>query len=261
MKKVAIVALSWNKLETTTKLFLDSLYKFTNPELFDLIFVDNASTDGSADYIENFAKDKNNLFLIRNNENEGYSKGNNIGIKHALKGDYQYIGLLNNDILFTPNWLENVLACFDKDEQLGIVSTKPQKKMKLNQYNYLDKYQEYLAKSKEEISYTIEPLFCCAIIKREVFDKIGLLDENFTPAFWEDNDFCFRTMYAGYSLAHANKAFAYHNHGSTSGSVKSEIFERNREYFFRKHPLGKWVWEHKRTNIIKDIKRYIKSSF
>ena len=146
MKKVALVVLSWNKFEKTTKLFLDSLYKFTSKDLFDLIWVDNASSDETVDYVENYAKQRDNINLIKNSENLGYSKGNNIGIKLALQGEYEYIGLLNNDILFTPNWLETVLDGFTKDDSLGLVSTRPQKRMKLDATNYLEKYNLYIEK-------------------------------------------------------------------------------------------------------------------
>ena len=95
-------------------------------------------------------------------------------------------------------------------------------------------------------------------IKREVFEQVGIFDENFSPAFWEDNDLSFRAMYKGFSLAYCNSTFIYHNHSTTSSSVDRTIPQRNKEYFFKKHPLGKWAWENKRTSLIKSIIRYIK---
>lgn len=261
MKKVAIVTLTYNKLEEATKLFLDSLYKYTNTELFDLVIVDNASTDGTIDYIKDFAKNHNNITIICNNENLGYSKGNNIGIKSVIDKDYEYIALLNNDILFIPNWLENTISVFSENKRLGMISPRIQTGKKITSNNYLNKYQNFLKKFKGKYSYSIEPLFCCVFIKKDVIKNIGLMDEAYTPAFWEDCDYCFRAMYKGYSLARSNISFVFHNHSTTSKLVSSEIFERNKEYFFKKHPLGKWVWEHKRTNVIKDIKNYIKEKY
>ena len=49
----------------------------------------------------------------------------------------------------------------------------------------------------------------------------------------------------------------FHNHSTTSSGVNSEVYKRNEQYFYQKHPLGKWIWEHKRSNVIKDIKNYI----
>ena len=144
MKKIAFIVLAWNKLETTTKPFLDSLYQYTDCKEFDLIFVDNGSKDGTADYVREYAATKDNLFLIENPENLGYSKGNNQGLKYIADKDYEYVGLLNNDILFTPDWLKNIFICFDHDPQLGMVSPKGQNGKKFTVDNYLAKYEKFL---------------------------------------------------------------------------------------------------------------------
>ena len=103
MPKVSLITLCYNQLENATKPLLKSLYEYTNPELFELIIVDNASSDGTKEFLDEYKETKNNVTVIHNDENFGYAKGNNIGLKVA-KGDY--IFLLNNDLLFTPNWLE-----------------------------------------------------------------------------------------------------------------------------------------------------------
>lgn len=260
MQKIAIVTLTYNKFEEATKEFLESLYKYTDVDIFDLIVVDNASSDDTVEFVKKYNDIYNNISLICNKENLGYSKGNNIGIKKALESGYEYIALLNNDILFTPNWLEDSIRLFKLNNRLGMISPRIQPKG-INKFNYLKKYKNYLQKFTSEFKESIEPLFCCVIIKREVIEKIGLLDENFTPAFWEDNDYCLRAMYAGYLLARSNRTFVYHNHSTTSKSISNEIFNRNKDYFFKKHPIGKWIWAHKKTNLINDIKKYIKESF
>ena len=256
--KVCLITLTWNKYEDATKSFIETLYKYTDSEKFDLIVVDNGSEDGTAEKLKEFAKDKNNFTLICNPKNVGYSKGNNIGLRSVSGKNYDYIGLLNNDILFTPNWLEDTLSIFEEDKQLGMVSPRIQKNGKMTEKNYLDKYKSYLKKYKKNFEYSIEPFFCCVLIKKEVIDKIGLMDENFTPAFWEDNDYCFRAMYAGYSLARSNISFVFHKHSTTSNVLHNEIFKQNEVLFFEKHPIGKWIWEHKKTNMINDFIKYLK---
>lgn len=264
-EKTVIVTPVFNKFELATKPFLDSLYKYTNPDLFDLILIDNGSEDKTTEYLKTFEEEHSNIKVIYNKENLGYSKANNQGITLALKSKCKYIGLLNNDILFTPEWLEKTLSVFELDLQLGMVAPRDAGrpkffKKKLTSENYLENYKEYLQKFKEPFKYMLEPLFSCVIIKREVIEKIGLMDENFTPAFWEDQDYCLRALYSGFSLATSNISFVFHNHSTTSSGIKSEIYERNKQYFYKKHPLGKWIWEHKRSNIIRDIKNYIKES-
>lgn len=261
MNKTVIITPVYNKFEQATKPFLDSIYKYTDS--FDLILVDNGSTDGTTEYLKNFEKEHSNLKVIYNKENLGYSKANNQGLKLALKSKYEYIGLLNNDILFTPQWLENTLKVFDSDPQIGMAAPRDAGRRKffrkkISAENYLEHYKDRLKRFKEPYKYVLEPLFCCVIVKRAVVDKIGLMDENYTPAFWEDQDYIMRMFYAGFSAATSNRSFIFHNHSTTSSSVKTEIYERNREYFFKKHPLGKWIWAHKRSNLIKDIKNYLK---
>ena len=63
MKKTVLITLTYNKLEQATKPYLDSLYKFTDENSFDLVIVDNASSDGTVEYIKDFAKTHNNLRL------------------------------------------------------------------------------------------------------------------------------------------------------------------------------------------------------
>ena len=261
MKKTVLITLTYNKLEQATKPYLDSLYKFTDENSFDLVIVDNASSDGTVEYIKDFAKTHNNLTLIENHENSGYAGGNNIGLKFVKDKDYEYVGLLNNDILLTPNWLENTIKGFDIDESVGMLSPRNNEKCKLTSKNYLDGYEKYLKKFKKSLRYVVTPFFSCVIMKKELTDRVGLLDENFNPAFWEDNDYSFRAMYLGYGLAYINSVFIFHNHSTTSASVASEISKRNQKYFYKKHPLGKWIWEHKRTNLLKDIRRYISEGF
>lgn len=262
MKKVVIITPACNKFEAATKPFLESLYKYTKTELFDLIMIDNGSNDDTTEYLKNFEKEHSNLKVIYNTENLGYSKANNQGLDIALKSNYEFIGLLNNDILFTPNWLEDTLKIFEYDYQLGMVAPRDAGrrkffKKKLTSENYILYYKDYLKRFKEPLKYMLEPLFSCVIIKRQVVEKIGFMDEKFTPAFWEDQDYCLRALYSGFSLATSNISFVFHNHNTTSSSISKEIYERNKEYFYKKHPLGKWIWEHKRSNLIRDIKNYI----
>lgn len=122
-------------------------------------------------------------------------------------------------------------------------------------------YKKYLAKFKAKLRYVIAPYFSCVLIKKEVLDKIGLFDEAFTPAFWEDYDLSLRAMYSGYSCAYLNSTFIFHNHSTTSSSISNDIYKRNEQYFYKKHPLGRYIWEHKRTNILKDFIKYIKESY
>lgn len=228
--KLSIITLTLNKLEYT-KNFIESLKKYTKD--FELIIVDNGSTDGTVEYIKSMPEIK----LIQNAENNGFSKGNNQGIEIAAG---EYIGFLNNDILLYPNWFEACKRVFE-NEKAGFVSprhinphydnTNPEKYIKYFQGFHYDKPYE---KSFDEC------VFSCVITKREVLDKIGVFDENFFPAFFEDNDLKYRAIEAGYGIYVTNEAGFFH-FGSVTSVKHSANMEKNRAYYYSKHPLAEYL--------------------
>ena len=228
--KLSVITLTLNKLEYT-KNFIESLKKYTKD--FELIIVDNGSTDGTVEYIKSMPDIK----LIQNTENKGFSAGNNQGIEIAQG---EYIGFLNNDILLYPNWFEACKRVFE-NEKAGFVSprhinphydnTNPKKYIKYFQGFHYDKPYE---KSFDEC------VFSCVITKREVLDKIGVFDENFFPAFFEDNDLKYRAIEAGYGIYVTNEAGFYH-FGSVTSVKHSANMEKNRAYYYSKHPLAEYL--------------------
>lgn len=248
MKKITFIVLTCNKLEQTTKPFIESLYKYTDQSDFNLIIIDNGSSDKTVSYIKSLKY--NNITTVFNTENLGFSKGMNQGLK--LKRNLEqtkYIGLLNNDILFTKDWLVEALKGFEYDHTIGSISPRVNSLSSvyenINSENYLQKYPQYLEKYKEPITYTIKPYYCCAIFKSEVIEQVGLLDENFSPAFYEDDDYSMRILCKGWKNACVNHSFVFHNHCSTSGQLKNknELIEKNKIYFYKKHYLGKYIHE------------------
>ena len=228
--KLSVITLTLNKLEYT-KNFIESLKKYTKD--FELIIVDNGSTDGTVEYIKSMPDIK----LIQNTENKGFSAGNNQGIEIAQG---EYIGFLNNDILLYPNWFEACKRVFE-NEKAGFVSprhinphydnTNPKKYIKYFQGFHYDKPYE---KSFDEC------VFSCVITKREVLDKIGVFDENFFPAFFEDNDLKYRAIEAGYGIYVTNEAGFFH-FGSVTSVKHSANMEKNRAYYYSKHPLAEYL--------------------
>ncbi len=270
MKKVSIITLCWNQLESATKPFVESLYKYTNSELFELIIINNASDDSTFEYLEKLKQEKDNIILIHNEQNLGYSKGNNQGMKIA-KGDYLF--MLNNDILFMPNWLENMVEILDKNPQIGVlapkthISAQPLQLIE-NPENYTkENYMEIFNNRQpdiSEISYCDKVIFFCWAMRREVLEKVGFLDENFGLAWYEDDDYTLRVLYQGYKPAIANNVFLFHNHYQGT-SVKfhltdegKKLFERNRKYFEDKHSF---YLQLKKENEILEKKLRIRKNF
>ena len=243
--KTAIITLSMNELHETTIPFIESLYKYTDSSKFTLFVVDNHSTDCTKEYLEEQLKKRSNIRLQLNPSNVGYSKGNNQALKQVSE-DYDLIGLFNNDIMFTPGWLEAMESHFHTISNLGLISPRINKvRSSMSPSNYLWKYKNYLKRYKDSFTNNLTPYFCCVMMHRTVFEKVGFLDEDFSPAFFEDDDYSFRALYNGFINGYANNAFCFHNHCKTSSKLsnRKDLIDRNRALFYSKHYLGKYIYE------------------
>ena len=149
MKLVSIVVLTYNQLEECTKPCIDSLYRYTERNDFELIVVDNDSKDGTPEYLRSIVSHHDNMRVILNSVNKGYAAGNNDGIKVA-KGDF--IILLNNDTLVSPGWLDQILSPLHSDESVGMVgpvSNSVGNEQRINiegldESNYVERAADYI---------------------------------------------------------------------------------------------------------------------
>jgi len=214
--KVEIIILTWNGKEDTIEC-LNSLLK-VNYDNFDITVVDNASNDDSA---ERIAAEFPSVKLLKNNENLMYAGGNNVGIKEALRGEAEYILLLNNDTILHEDFLKYLLESFKSDDKIGIVAPK------INYYNNrkliwyaggfvnlftgnifhrgLRKWDDGKYDLSNEVDYATG---CCMLIKRKLFEKIGLLDEEYY-IYSEDVDFSFKAHAAGYKVVFEPRSLIY----------------------------------------------------
>ncbi|HDS85055.1 MAG TPA: glycosyltransferase family 2 protein [Phycisphaerales bacterium] len=238
---VSIIVLTCNNLESATKLFIDSLFQCTCEDQFELIIVDNGSKDGTVDYLKELSSRHSNIKLIFNDENNGYSKGNNQGLRIA-RG--QYLCLVNNDILFTANWLDKLVSILQCHPEIGLISPVVNEPGDaVTSENYLDKMPLSVQTRDGCFQYSLSASFCCVCMHRKVFEKIGYLDEAFTPAYYEDADYCLRALYQGYKNAILLNSFVFHNHCQTSGTLadRAEIRRRNRLYYYDKHIIAEYI--------------------
>jgi GT2 family glycosyltransferase/glycosyltransferase involved in cell wall biosynthesis/SAM-dependent methyltransferase len=211
----SIIILCFNQLEYTKKC-LQSIVKYTSVP-YELILVDNGSSDGTAPFLEDWANKHSNCKIIFNNENRGFAAGNNQGIA-AAKGDY--ILLLNNDVIVTRDWLKRLLAHIDSDENIGMAGpvsnsvSGPQQVEHVTYGQNMNKMQNFARNySKNNVGRTQEIFRLvgfCLLIKRQVLDIIGGLDENYGNGNYEDDDLCLRSGIAGFRNIIAHDVFIHH---------------------------------------------------
>jgi len=237
---VYIIVLNFNGKPLLRKC-IESIQNKTFYRNYKIIVVDNNSQDKSVEMIKNsFPKVK----LIENPKNYGFSKGNNIGIRKALKNEADFILLLNNDTEVRKNWLKEMVKVANSDEKIGIVGSKqilPNGKIQKSCYNYRYGLSKRFAPQKmEEVDCVVAS---CMLIKNEVVNKIGFLDENFFPIYFEDVDYCFRARKSGFKIIYTPESIIYHYKGITMKKQdwQFKTYHTNRLRFFSKHFLTSWL--------------------
>lgn len=212
MKKVFILVLNFNGGRFILDcLRLLQLIKLPSGWRAEVLVIDNASIDNSLQLIESrFPKIK----IIKNKKNLGFAGGNNVGIRLALKQKAEAVLLLNQDTVAERNFLSPLLAN-GADMVAPIIKFKQKGKWvydfggKINWWIGKTSHDER-AKVKNEKPVKIDYVSgCCMLIKKEVFNKIGLLDEKFF-FYFEDTDFCLRAKKAGFKIAVEPKSMVLH---------------------------------------------------
>lgn len=219
----SIIILTYNKLEYTKKC-IESIRKYTKDEEYEIIIVDNNSTDGTRSWIEN----QNDIKSILNKENVGFPAGCNMGIKISKKEND--ILLLNNDTIVTINWISNLKKCLYSAGNIGAVgpvsNSCPYYQTISSNYENDSELQDFAKDYNKSDSTKWEErqklIGFCMMIKRKALDKVGLLDEIFSPGNYEDDDYSIRLIKAGYKLYLCNDTFIHH-YGSVS-------FSNNKKY-------------------------------
>ncbi|MCL6098899.1 MAG: glycosyltransferase [Bacteroidetes bacterium] len=241
--KVSIITLTYNALNYT-KEFIASLQKYTTGD-YELIVIDNCSTDGTQSYLDGLGKKYENIKIVLNNENKGFPAAVNQGI---LESRGEYIVVANNDIVFTDQWLEKMIESAASDNKIGMVGpisniVSGVQIDKDTKYTSLDGMHEYAssisAKNKNEKLFFPRIAFLCTLIKKEVIDKIGGLDERFSPGNYEDDDFCLRAQLAGFKTVIAKDVFIHH-YGSKSFKADGEKKYAERLEVNKKKFVEKW---------------------
>ncbi len=233
--KCDLVLLSWNNLEIL-KQCVDSILRCTRTPA-RLIIVDNGSTEpGVADYLSSLKGNATiEVRLILNAINEGFAKGMNKGMKASSA---PYVCLLNNDILVTDGWLAEMMKVAAEDPAVGIVNPSSNNfGLRFAKGTTLDGFSATL---KGQTGRWVEMGSCigfCMLIKREMIEKVGYLDETYGYAYFEDTDFSRRAQQAGYKCAMAKGCYVYHAEGKSGKFLKDkdETFRKSAEIF-----RGKW---------------------
>lgn len=257
--KLSIIIVNYNTY-ALTKQTINSIIEKELSFKYEILLIDNASSDGSIEKLENeFISyvSQGILQVFINKTNLGFSKANNVGMRIA-KGDY--ILLLNSDTVVSENCLEMCLTQIEKDKSIGALGCKvtlqdgkldhackrgfPTPKASL--YYLLKlykkdpiKYGQYdsLHLHENEIGEVDCLTGAFMLIPKNVLDNVGLLDEDFFM-YGEDIDLCYRIKQAGYRILYYPKAQIIHYKGGSSKKKRTKViydFHQAMWIFYKKH--------------------------
>ena len=227
---VSIIIVNYNG-KKWLKNCLDSVFKQTYKN-FEVIVVDNASTDGSIEFIE---KNYPSVRLVKLKKNIGFAGGNNVGFKYA-KG--YYIWLLNNDTVSDKNALSELVKAFKHVKNLGVVQSKL---ILMDDHSKLDGCGAFLTWTGFLYHYGYladvdDPKFnkpfsvysvkgASMMTTRDVIKKAGGLFDDDYFAYFEETDFCHRVWLAGYECWYWPKSVVYHKGGGTNILLPNDFIQ------------------------------------
>lgn len=220
-RKTSIIILTYNHLDYT-KDCIESIRRYTEKDTYEIVVVDNASSDETV----NWLKEQKDLKIVFNKENVGFPKGCNLGIELAEQEND--ILLLNNDTIVTENWLSNLQTCLYSDEKIGAVGAISNHDANLQgcsfTYDDFDQMQKLALKNNQSDPSKWEEKVCligyCMLIKRSVMNQVKGLDEEFSPGYIEDNDLSLQIVQLGYRLMLCHDAFIHHYLGTAFHKIR-----------------------------------------
>jgi len=222
---------------------IESLYASQVRFTYEVIVVDQHSTDGILNILRNYSKKHDNFLLIENKKNLGFAEGLNRGVSRA-KG--KFVVLANSDLVFTPGWLDPLVDLAMSDAQVAVISPMtnyvgegPQ--VDCEAINLMPKeaakYAQKISNRKGEIQVVDRLVFFCVLIKKNIYDLLGGLSGIYSIGNYEDDDFCLRARLIGFTLKIVKSSFVFHLGSKTFKRQKIDyvnIMTRNEKIFFQR---------------------------
>lgn len=258
--RVSIIILAVNSLDLIKCELIDlAKLKIDNLQV-DVIIVDNGSTDGTDKFVKSYRLPNMSIKYIQAGSNLGFAEGNNIGIEYANKNNSDYVLLLNNDMIVPSDLLIKLVSFMEQNPNAGLVSPKiyfakgyefHRTRYKQNELGKViwyaggkidwdNIYTSHIGVDEVDRGQFDNTMLteiangACVLIKRSVFEKIGLLNKDLF-LYWEDTDFCQRAIRSGFNVYYYPAASIWHKVSASaggSGSKSNDYFlVRNRYYF------------------------------
>ena len=225
---------------------------------FDIILVDNGSTDPSVELFQKLYANDSGVEILKNSVNLGFAEGNNVGIRRALEKGSEYVLLLNNDTLVDKHILVHLVRTALTDPKIALAGPKvyyqddPQRL-----YSSFDRVNLWFMSALPTTGGQVDQgqfdhvrevdnlAGCALLVSAEAIREVGLLDPDYF-AYYEEVDWSLRIRKAGYKVVFVPHAIVYHKGGASLGRAEPSLIAyykiRNLILFMRKHAhWGQWV--------------------
>lgn len=235
LARASVILVNYNSLPYVVGC-LNALRK-THYENLEVIFVDNASSDGSIDVVEQQFPE---IIVIRADSNLGFGGGNNLGAHHATG---KYLAFLNIDTQVDPDWLIPLIDALDTNEGVsGTVGMTTPKLLMMQQMNKINTcgnelhiagfgyLRGWMQDSEKLQDYAEVPTVSGAafLMPTALFHQIGGFDDGFYPAYTEDTDLSWRVRLSGYTILAVPTSIVLHDYHPRFGAAKLAMLERHR---------------------------------
>ncbi len=246
---IVVVVLTYNGKKYLPDLFA-SLSTTTYHAEWRVVVVDNASTDGTAEWLLNYESGirnngrdplHNSLFIIHNSTNTGFAEGNNVGIRKALADGAEYVVLLNQDTVVEPDWLTHLVEAAEEDKKVGAVQARLMLWDKKDIVNSLGNEIHFLGfgysggygetYNLKPITYNLPEITYASgatvLYRAKALLNVGLFDASLWM-YHEDLDLGWRLWRAGWKNVLASSSVVYHKYEFSRSITKYYYMERNR---------------------------------
>lgn len=251
--EISIIVLNYNSREDTLDC-LRSLQHLTYPRVHTIL-VDNGSSDGTAEAVRACYP---RVTVLETGANLGFTGGNNVGIRYALKQGADYIMLLNNDTIVAPDMIDLMIAAMEQNPALGVTGPTiyyyDQPEVIWSAGGSIDwgrGLTAMLGLNEEDkgqlgsVPRLVDFVTGCALLaRREVWEQVGLLDDKFFM-YYEETEWCVRASRAGYQIAHVPAAMMWHKISLEARAASPRTYyymTRNRLLFLKRSQASARTW-------------------
>jgi len=264
--QTSIIILSYNNFDVTTGPCLKSLFEDTTDRNYEIIVIDNASQDDTPEKLKQLVSGKKNVKLVLNPTNRGFPGGNNDGVNIASG---EILILLNSDTIVPPGAvgrLGRLLMDRPDWDMLGPVTNEAGNEQKIfvsseNPEEILQEGKKWCVHSGGDFFPSERLDFFCVAMRKDFYERLGGLDEQFGLGYYEDTDFSIRARRMGLNMIFTEDVFIYHRAGKSFSKMGEKFVKKlmreNKNRLKKKHP-GMVKLHHIRNRNMNIMNQYVR---